>query len=441
MSSSISFIIGNTYAKRCESRAELDKTGRHRKIHDWRLYVDILAGDPDLISKVQFDLGSTFDPSKFTRHCPIKATSGNNRWRFNTRQQSYGPVTAKITIIGRGGTVLHRDFRVELSPGGKENGPEIFAERRPLKPFGPVAMADVEFGIELELSTSSYVSAADVTNSIQSNASVAVEDMTDDYSGARARNDIWVLMTDGSIQCSIARPDCNRFELVSPILRGGRGLQIVDQVVRALGEIPSIKVNQTMGFHVHVNVSRLSVPEQIKVCQNFIKYEKAMDSFMPPSRRDGNQYCQSNRLAVAYAPGSSNKEVHERIASCQSVQALGNLMSPDKFRKLNMHPLTSGRQPTIEFRQHSATYNKAKVKNWIRFCVAFVHNSARLKAPSYLSSTVDNDEMFELLMMHVVKDRFLRDFYRQRRIEVADQSSCCDGCASGSGCEVSTLKR
>ena len=157
---------------------------------------------------------------------------------------------------------------------------------------------------------------------------------------------------------------------------------------------------------------------------------------MPPSRRE-NSYCLSNRLSVGRRAGAPNREIHERIASCTTIQGLGNLMSPAKYYKLNMQPLLSRRQPTIEFRQHSSTYNRKKVTNWIRFCVNFVQNSAKFRTPSHISSAVDDEELFEMMMMYVVKDRFLRDFYRQRRIEVGNQqSSCCDGCASGSGCEA-----
>ena len=158
-----------------------------------------------------------------------------------------------------------------------------------------------------------------------------------------------------------------------------------------------------------------------------------MDGLMPKSRRK-NDFCKSNRSAFG-GPATPNRVIHEMIATTTSKNELGDLISPSKYYKLNMQPLVSNRQPTIEFRQHSVTQNKMKIKNWIRFCVAFVHNSARFRAPSYLSSADVDDEIFEMLFMYVVKDRFLHNFYRQRRIDVAtEQSSCCDGCASDGGC-------
>ena len=394
--------------------------------------MDVLANDGDLVKKVEFNM-SALTPSKYVSNCPIKAPGSNgNRWRFQTRQQTYGPVTVKIAVIGRGGTVFRKDYRLVLMPGGSESNMYTFQEYHPNAPLTPVKMANVDFGIELELSTSEYVEPADVANSIMTNAggSVDVRDMTHSYVAARVTSHFWKVMADSSLQCSVGTPNCNTFELVSPILSGGDGLGEVDRVIRAVGNISTIKVNSSMGFHVHVNVSELGLSELTNVCLNFIKYEAALDSLVPPSRRN-NTYCRSNRSAI----GGTNQTMMHILLACNSVEELGNTVSPSKHYKLNLQPLVSGRQPTIEFRLHSSSYKKEKVMNWVRFCVAFVYNSAKLKTPSYISrSNVDTDELFEMMMMYVIKDRYLRDFYRQRRVDVSNQSSCCDGCANGGGC-------
>jgi hypothetical protein len=443
---SVEFVIGNTYTRLKDSNAKLDITKTHRRVHNWTLYVDVIIPaygddhDADLIRKVQFDM-PMMTPSKFVCHCPIELNGGNglgHRWRFQTRQQTYGPVSVRIAIIGRGGTVLRRAYRTILSPGGRRNLPETFVERNSLMPHPPVPIADVKFGIELELSTSADVSRGDVANLIASKAFVTAIDLSG-YAQAvfDSHTDKWRLASDGSITCSISNPNCNTLELVSPILRGGAGLQEVDRVMNALAKIPSIKINKSMGFHVHVNVQGLTLSNLKSVCQNFVKYELAMDRFMPKSRRE-NDYCRSNR-SVFGGLATPNKIIHDMIDACSTKDQLGNLMSPEKYYKLNMKPLVSGRQPTIEFRQHSGTSNREKVKSWIRFCVAFVHNSARLGRPSHLASNSDVDRMFDMLFMHAVKDRHLRDFYRKRiNDHLAKESpTCCDGCDSGRGCVAS----
>lgn len=410
--------------------------------------MDILSSsesDADLVKKVEFNLGGSFDPSKFVSHCPIQVSidGGGYRWRFQTKQTTYAPVSARIAIIGRGGTVLRRAFSVVCSPGGGRSSRDTFREHSPDDALTPVPMENVEFGIELELSTSSSVTTTDVANSIAENATVTVLDLMHDYSGARSRTDVWKIMHDGSLSCPREHGEnCNKFELVSPILRGGEGLGIVDRVMRALGNIPSVKVNQSMGFHVHVNVENLSLAKLKNVCQNFIKYETAMDKLMPPSRRE-NQYCKSNKLAVASSVvylAANSQYVLQKIDACTSRKELGDLINPEgqKYFKLNLMPLTTKRQPTIEFRQHSSTYQRDKVKNWIRFCVAFVYNSAKYRPPAHLTRNYSDDELFDMMMMFVVKDRSLRDYYRGRKIEHVSNhgDSCCGGCATGSGCDA-----
>jgi hypothetical protein len=238
---------------------------------------------------------------------------------------------------------------VQLSTKANETNAIVFVEKHANIPLAPVPMANTKFGIELELSVPQFISYGNVVHLIESRASVNVRDMTGDYEAARDRNDVWVLMSDSSLTCSANMPRCTKFELVSRILKGEKGIEEVSRVINALEEISSIKVNSSMGFHVHVNVSHLSLSDLKKFCQNFVKYESAMDSIMPPSRRRGNNYCQSNRVAIADTIGTnaSNKEVHETIKSCTSKEELRECISPEKYYKLNLNPLVSGRQPTI----------------------------------------------------------------------------------------------
>ena len=135
----------------------------------------------------------------------------------------------------------------------------------------------------------------------------------------------------------------------------------------------------------------------------------------------------------------TNKERNDALASCRNLQELAALMNPNgRYHKINLQNLVTGRQPTIEFRQHSATSNSRKVNSWVRFCITLANNSARLAAPSAFREDRDLDFQFDALFQFVVKDRALREYYRGRRDDLLgeDESDCCQSCAAGGMCNA-----
>lgn len=448
------FIVGNTYRSVPLSEAKLDRSGRFHKEHDWTLFVDVVSGNPDLIERVVFDLGSSFSPSSFVCASPVSVTrpNGLQAWRFSTRQQTYGAVKASIKIRGMGGTVLHTEHRVVLHPTSSKPPVQFFNEPRPAARHKPLKLPDQQrFGIELELTSPPRVS----LDAIVARIPIRVN-LIDSYGEGRATTSDWKMVPDSSIVCSASIPDCNKFELVSPVLQGGNGLGQVNQVLNALGEIePKLKVNKSMGFHVHVDVSTLSHAQLIKVCQNFIKYEDVLDRLQPLSRRTGsaesNQFFQSNRSSVESAlPGYhggrlTNKQRHEALAVAQSTAELVKMMNYEgRYYKLNLQNLSTGRQRTIEFRQHAATMNYEKVSSWVRFCVAFVTNSAKLATPSPFASNRSVEFQFKALFEYVIKDRALRDFYLHRFEHLGEDDNeepCCTACAMGGACAANKRRR
>ena len=133
-----------------------------------------------------------------------------------------------------------------------------------------------------------------------------------------------------SLACSRTNLDCNKIELVSPILRGGQGLGTVDIVMRTLGNIGDISVNQTMGLHVHVNIADLTLAQLKKVYQNFCTYESALDSMMPPLRCGSNNTYYGTIVMPLVSLYGTNASIHQAVASCNSVRELVKLVSPQK---------------------------------------------------------------------------------------------------------------
>ena len=312
---------------------------------------------------------------------------------------------------------------------------QTFNEPRRPQPFKMLKVPDFQsFGIELELTSAPQNHPSIIAQDISGSIDIEV---FDSYRAGRSTSNSWKLVPDSSIVCNMSMPDCNTFELVSPVLQGGDGLGSVARVLREMNSIqPKLKVNKSMGFHVHIDVSHLSLRQLIKVCQNFIKYETVFDSFMPLSRRNGSpeseRFFRSNRSSV---PGNNNKQRHYALANCADIQSLAGMMNQNgRYHKLNLQNLVSGRQPTIEFRQHSATLNYQKVSAWVRFCSAFVNNSARLSSPSPFLPNRSLDQEFEALFQYVIKDRALRAFYKERQSHLDDDEDCCTQCQYGRPC-------
>jgi len=360
----------------------------------------------------------------------------------------FGAFHADIKIRGAGGSAAETSHFVSLDNQSEENAhsqrPQNFTEHKQLKAPRMMKVPETaRFGIELELSSAMQLQAETVAPYLQ-DTDIEVH-VIRDYRQGRSTSDQWKLVPDGSIVCSASQPDCNKFELVSPPLCAGKGLHHVSRILNRMENIqPRLKVNKSMGFHVHVDVSSFTTSQLIKVCQQFVKYEEVLDTFMPSSRRTGstesNSYFQSNRGSVEdqifYGGAVSNRQIHNALEECHDVPSLVNMMNRQgRYYKLNMQNLATGRQPTIEFRQHSATMNYEKVSAWIRFCIAFCMNSARLKAPTPFTDRSSLEKKFEGLFQFVIKDRALREFYRNRRDALAsgddDDCACCTTCAVG----------
>ena len=234
----------------------------------------------------------------------------------------------------------------------------------------------------------------------------------------------------------------------SPNLIGGNGLNECYKVVEGLppllsctypfANITPIVQQHHHSFHVHIDVSPLSLAQIIKVCQNFIKYEEAIDSFMPFTRRDDRcSDCRSNKLAMKRRGANAdqqltNKERNVVIGRCASVEELISTLNPlrgasNTRYKLNLNlghsygtdmcnrDNATADTKLIEFLQHPTSKDKTTITHWIRFCMAFVKNSARLRAPMALKNTTSLEEEFDLLFEYVVKDRALENFYKERR--------------------------
>lgn len=149
-------------------------------------------------------------------------------------------------------------------------------------------------------------------------------------------------------------------EVVSPILKGKKGMNALEKVCKVLNEI-NAKVNKSCGLHVHFGLSSIDFDTYKRIIVNYANIESVIDSFMPASRRE-NRFCKSLRGVSI-----------NRIKNAESYGDVSSAFSNDRYYKVNA--TSYGRHNTIEFRQHSGTVEFAKMANWIIFLRSLIEYS------------------------------------------------------------------
>ena len=439
----IDFHVGHTFSHRTEGK------------HAWTLFVETSDRYTKMIQRVEFHVfGSVRSPP--IAICLVPEKVGGDKgsiYRYKMTQRTHRERYMVIRIVSHDGLTTDVKHRVSFKSENIKHVSDrvmepakVLSKRLTVVPI----TRNITFGIELELADDEGARRETIAHAIGSDARVDVA-IIDSYRKAKQPIRAWKLVNYGSIRCTWDAPNYSKFELVSPILKGEAALEQCHDILKALAvsHCTNISVNKSMGFHVHVGVSGMELSQLKNICLNFVKYEDAMDSFMPPSRRTGgsasNEFCRSCKSFVTNNSGSVaglNGVRHRGILACDTIEELGELLNPfGRYHKLNIQNLVTGRQPTIEFRQHSATSNGEKAIGWVRFCVAFVQNSAKGPTPEYHPSAFGADEQFDELFDLVIRDPVLRGFFDGRRKELAkkklrkvsgtNRQSCCTGCANG----------
>ena len=187
----------------------------------------------------------------------------------------------------------------------------------------------------------------------------------------RDHRDHFKVVTDASLQGN------NTAEVVSPILKGKKGMQTLEKVCKVLNEI-NAKVNKSCGLHVHFGLDKVDFTTYRNIFINYAKLESVIDSFMPQSRRENN-YCKSFRVF--------GNNIYEMLQYANSKDEVANIFSGDRYFKVN--PVAYRRHNTIEFRQHSGTTDYEKMSNWIEFLKSLIEFSKSHRIESSANSVND----------------------------------------------------
>jgi len=198
----------------------------------------------------------------------------------------------------------------------------------------------VEFEFYLPRGGSRYALAAALT-------SAGVQTSVENYNHQNRTG--WKIVTDGSL--GNYERGC---ELVSPILSGNDGLELVRKAAAVLIQ-SGCKVSKRCGFHVHVGARGHGIQFFRNILHMYKKFEPVIDRVLTPSRRS-NSYCATVRFD------------DRRLEAANTIDDLRNdphLRS--RFRKLNLD--SYWRHGTVEFRQHQGTIEAEKATMWVRIAL------------------------------------------------------------------------
>jgi len=308
-------------------------------------------------------------------------------------------------------------------------------------------LPDINFGVELELSCASGNYQEKIALSIAKHAQVDVR--VDMHSGKGGKgggssggrkgggfggkgkkvgqSNRWKLVYDKSIEPNVPNPQSLTFELVSPILSGAQGLDVLSNTVAIVYDVACVRLNNSMGLHVHVEAKEelYSLESMKSICQQFLLYEDTIDSFLPYYRRTGSDkshsYFESNLLSVMSLHDTLESSL-TAVFACESRDDLYDLMNPgirERYHKMNLQNLKTCRQPTIEFRQHHATKDVNEILCWVRFCVLFVTNAKKIPPIDSVTKREDEADRFGALFHNIIQCPILNVYYSKKRRDFA----------------------
>jgi len=180
----------------------------------------------------------------------------------------------------------------------------------------------------------------------------------------------WDFKDDGSIRGE------NPCEIVSsPLPWSQDSFTKVKNTMKIIREAGG-QVNNSCGFHVHVEVPREWFTECnmgvffSTLVRRYRDLEGYIDTLVPPSRRGNrNDYCHS----LFNMRGDDFEDALEDMSQIHSfADYLGDF---DRYFKLNLAAFA--RHGTVEFRHFGGTLNASKAVAWIKFCLAFVEAAYR----------------------------------------------------------------
>lgn len=200
--------------------------------------------------------------------------------------------------------------------------------------------------------------------------------------------------------CSLASPNGQSAEIVSPILTWGdldsyRQIEVVCEALRDAGA----RINSSCGLHVHVGIGDLTRPELVSVARVYTAGQYSIDANVSPSRRDGEwaHYLPSFTTPDA-RPGRNTYYGATWNAFASSFIRDGHVQV-DRRSTVNLMPYSD--RGTVEFRQRNGSLSARKILTWAGLMVSIVkagaEDESRSDLVAYEQAGTDPSGVWEML--------------------------------------------
>ena len=219
--------------------------------------------------------------------------------------------------------------------------------------------------------------------------------------------DYWKLVRDGSLSGT------NNKEIVSPILRGKKGIIEMKKCLTALHNA-GVLVNKTTGVHLHLGAKDLTLQTWKNLLFNYLGFQPIIDKMMANYRRNNRNWAMQPNLKF---DSNSNTPVVDRdwrstveaartfrdlqLIYLKNTNTSTNLDSETEYRSsaryyaINLFSYT--KHGTVEFRQHGGSIEYDTLTAWLLFMHYLIEVSKKKELTNF---SFDNLMNFTPVPLH-----------------------------------------
>lgn len=242
-------------------------------------------------------------------------------------------------------------------------------------------MDATKFGVEIEFCGITRRDAAGVVCAALNGETVNHEaGGYDKYTIEAPNGTIWTIMRDASIDAD----ELKKCELVTPILKGQKDIEVLQNVIRALRKFGA-KVNESCGVHVHVSHDEMDMKALRRLCIMWASKENAIYKVLEVASWRENHYCKKTDVDFLSWLRKHSKVDGGALENAwyegASIYSRNRHYHDSRYHSLNLHSFFQHRN--VEFRCFNSTLHAGKIKAYVQFCCAMVQHAVEKKSATY----------------------------------------------------------